>query len=129
MTKEEAKQWIPILQAYADGRAIQNCSMNGKIWYECNDPIFSARPSEYRIKPEPKLRPWRQEEVPVGAIIRQKGCEGYCSLILGTTPKGVDTLSSVREYITRYFQDALDRFEWSKSTTGPWLPCGVEDTP
>ncbi len=60
MTREEAKQLLPIIQAYSDGKTIQTKSKNSPIdkW---TDSVVAEGPSfdhleniDYRIKPEPR---------------------------------------------------------------------------
>ena len=62
MTREEAKEMLPIIQAWADGQTVD--------WY---DPAigwrlsgftldFDKKPNFYRIKPEPRYRPFKTRE-------------------------------------------------------------------
>ena len=57
MTREEAKELLPIMQAFAEGKTVQHFSVGGR-WIDCNDPLFS-RDVKYRIKPESKYRPFK----------------------------------------------------------------------
>lgn len=52
MTPENAKALLPIIQAFADGKAIQYQSNLGP-WSSTTCPDFSRAPEKYRIKPEP----------------------------------------------------------------------------
>ena len=64
MNRQEAKELLPIIQAFAEGKTIQFlCSGEGKNSYwediEPNEFIgFSDDTSKYRVKPEPKYRPF-----------------------------------------------------------------------
>ena len=60
MTREEAKQLIPIIQAYAEGKTIQ--FLNGGKWYDVYETDFHQSPDIYRIKPEQKYRPFNSKE-------------------------------------------------------------------
>ena len=63
MTRKEAKEMLPIIQAYAEGKAIQ-IKKEGD-WLEVGkntEVYFSESPSDYRIKPEPKYRPFKTLE-------------------------------------------------------------------
>ena len=63
MTRKEAKEMLPIIQAYAEGKAIQ-IKKEGD-WLEVGkntEVYFSESPSDYRIKPEPKYRPFKTQE-------------------------------------------------------------------
>ena len=59
MTREEAKNLLPIIQAFAEGKTIQLFT-NG-IWEGAENPSFEEL-SRYRIKPEPKYRPFKTRE-------------------------------------------------------------------
>ena len=68
MTKEEAKEFYPILQAYTEGNAIECRTKPGTIstsipneWTEIKEICFWNN-VEYRIKPEPKYRPFKDAE-------------------------------------------------------------------
>ena len=60
MTRGEAKQLLPIIQAFAEGKAIQQT--DGYDWYDLDDPDFMANGSSYRIKPETKYRPFKNAD-------------------------------------------------------------------
>lgn len=59
MTREEANDILPILQAFAEGKAIESRCIKGEksLWYDDDDLSFDDD-LEYRIKPEPKYRPF-----------------------------------------------------------------------
>ena len=59
MTREEAKELLPIIKAFAEGKTIQLFT-NG-IWEGAENPSFEEL-SRYRIKPEPKYRPFKSQE-------------------------------------------------------------------
>ena len=64
MTREEAKELLPIIQAWAKGKEIQFKACSGK-WtdVEENEGLsFICPPSDYRIKPQPKYRPFKSQE-------------------------------------------------------------------
>ena len=56
MTREEVKEWLPIIQAYADGKNIQFRER------DIEEPSFDGHLNEYRIKPEPKYRPFKNQK-------------------------------------------------------------------
>ena len=60
MTREEAKQILPIIQAFAEGKAIE-CREKDK-WYKVLEICNEMNPQDYRIKPEPKYRPFKDAE-------------------------------------------------------------------
>ena len=62
MTREEAKQLLPIIQAYAEGKSIQY-QTDSKSWSDITKDLYPCNhPSLYRIKPEPKYRPFKNQE-------------------------------------------------------------------
>lgn len=63
MIRENAKALLPIIQAYTDGKTIQSRCIKGdkSLWYDDEDPSFDED-FEYRIKPEPKYRPFANAE-------------------------------------------------------------------
>ena len=60
MTREEAKELLPIMQAYAEGKTIQ--FLDGGKWADVYETDFYQSPGNYRIKPEPKYRPFNTQE-------------------------------------------------------------------
>ena len=60
MTREEAKELLPIIQAFAEGKKIEGRE-NGEDWYDIEVPTWSPK-FVYRIKPEPKYRPFKTKE-------------------------------------------------------------------
>ena len=81
MNREQAKKLLPIIQAFAEGKTI--LVQEDIDWrYLSDDADFNLNPLRYRIKPEPKYRPftnadecWQemQKHQPFGWI---KGKEG-----------------------------------------------------
>lgn len=60
MTRKEIKDLLPIMQAYVEGKTIQY--RVNKEWEDIDNPSFNDLPSEYRIKPEPTYRPFKDKE-------------------------------------------------------------------
>lgn len=69
MTREEVKKLLPILQAYAEGKVIETRTDPSVLkrkdtpnkWTEMKE-IEYWNNTEYRIKPEPKYRPFANAE-------------------------------------------------------------------
>ena len=63
MNRKEAKELMPIIQAFAEGKAIESRCIKGdkSLWYDDEDPSFDDD-LEYRIKPEPTYRPFKDAE-------------------------------------------------------------------
>ena len=62
MTREEAKELLPIMQAFAEGKTIQFRENINNMWKDIIWPSFNKSPSTYRIKPEPEYRPFKTQE-------------------------------------------------------------------
>ena len=61
MTREEAKELLPIIQAYADGKKLEFLNKDN-IWEVCEEPLFCSVPKRYRIYQESKYRPFNSQE-------------------------------------------------------------------
>ena len=64
MTREEIKEAAKVMEAYANGKKIQcndNHLGNGE-WVTTDNPSFNWDKYAYRIKPEPKYRPFKTQE-------------------------------------------------------------------
>ena len=60
MTRKEAKQLLPIIQAFAEGKGVE--TKTGSGWISIENMSFAGNPDSYRIKPEPKYRPFKDAE-------------------------------------------------------------------
>ena len=60
MKREEAKEILPIIQAFAEGKTIEYRGLGGE-WKAAHTPTWSSH-LFYRIKPEPKYRPFKSQE-------------------------------------------------------------------
>ena len=60
MTREEAKELMPIIQAFVEGKTIEYRGLGGE-WKEAHTPTWSSS-LFYRIKPEIKCRPFKSKE-------------------------------------------------------------------
>ena len=59
MTREQAKELLPSIQAFADGKTIQVWAND--TWQDEEYPSFGEL-SLFRIKPEPEYRPFKTKE-------------------------------------------------------------------
>ena len=60
MTREEIKELLPIMQAWAEGKAIQFRTKGTVEWVDYHeDDLRLSSLYHYRIKPEPKYRPFK----------------------------------------------------------------------
>lgn len=122
MTREEAKVLLPIIQAYAEGKAIESRCIKGdkSLWYDDEDPSFDDD-FEYRIKSEPRYCPFRnakecweemQKHQPFGWIKRN----GYYYNIISTGVVSV-TIIDTEGNITRLnYNDLLSHYNFIDET-------------
>lgn len=63
MTREEAKELLPIIQAFTEGKTIQVRINNDSLWTDLlDDELEIYKIYEYRIKPESEYRPFKSQE-------------------------------------------------------------------
>ena len=65
MDRKEAAELLPFIQAFSEGRSIEFSSITdvSKAWREVvNFPIGMIKNLKFRIKPEPKCRPFKGAE-------------------------------------------------------------------
>ena len=88
MTREEAKELMHVIQAFADGKDVE--IKTGSSWMRIENMIFAGEPDSYRIKPEPKYRPF-------------KDAEGCWQEMMKHQPFGYtyDRLNNIRDSITK----------------------------
>lgn len=63
MTREEAKELLPIIQAFVAGKQIQD-TIEGLEWFDTDEINleYEGQKIKHRIKPEPKYRPFKDQE-------------------------------------------------------------------
>ena len=118
MTKEETKAAIAVMIAWVEGKRIEyrHVGMAKREWDSCDCPDWSWMVTEYRIAPEPKLRPWMIDEVPVGKVVLSKG---GCTRLLIVGINLVDSLILVG-------QDWLNPYQLNHNwTMDDGSPCGT----
>ena len=64
ITREEAKELLPIIKAFAEGKQIQDKIDGLTGWVDTNeiDFVYEGTRIKHRIKPEPKYRPFKTQE-------------------------------------------------------------------
>lgn len=62
MNRQQVKELLPIIQAYAEGKQIEIKTKEGKSWSTLEEDdiqYLDFKKCDFRIKPEPKYRPFR----------------------------------------------------------------------
>ena len=60
MKRSYTADYIKVMQAYVEGKQIQY--KDDEVWIDIDDPDWDWHNWEYRIKPEPNYRPFRDVE-------------------------------------------------------------------
>ena len=141
MTKEEAKEFYPILQAFAEGKVIEcrtkpsslKCSDTPNNWTEIKELVFWNN-TEYRIKPEPKYRPfvnaeecWQEmlKHQPFGWIKKISGHRNFLYIMelysTGIVINDVDNFGGFKNLLKTY------DFAFAKTTFADGTPFGIKE--
>jgi len=142
MSKEITLQEAAL--AWAQGKRVEAIGPSGKwgliqkpggtdgywqpyVFNGCNCGAF-----RFRLAPEPpakRYRPWRQDEVPVGAVTRPK-IGGEVLMIVGTLESGAllagDTSGPYPLNLLLNTRDYSIDPVGTPDSKRTWLPCGVE---
>ena len=125
MTREEAKELLPIIQAFAEGKVIEIFDDEIGWAVEKENPKFDLNPEFYRIKPVPKYRPFKSQEEcwnemlkhqPFGWV-RSKKCK---ALLWNVTSINKDDITIICDYYK--FHRAFECFEFTDGT-----PFGIKE--
>ena len=127
MKRENVKKNIGIISAFADGKTIQILNERGE-WVDLTEReglpigILEEEPNNFRIKPEPKCRPFKdaeecwqamQKHQPFGWI--ESG--GYWYNIISTGVMGVKIIDTRDAVTTLYFGNLLRHYHFADGTT------------
>lgn len=136
MKLSQAKEYLPFVQAAAEGKTIQYRSDVSGKWVDLEpENTFGINryglngydneiDGELRIKPQPKLRAWGEYEVPVGVLIKANWwTSGVAMIVSRGTDMFTITGNAEQTGVTR--EDALVDYKYSPDHGKTWLPCGV----
>ena len=119
MNRKEAAELLTIIQAYAEGKAIESRCIKGdtSLWYDDKDPSFD-NDFEYRIKPEPKFRPFKNAEECWSEMQKHQPF-GWVKSTLFKDLDLVKRVTTLYVEINRDiidYKDALDKFTFADDT-------------
>ena len=123
MKRTSAKELLPIIQAYAEGKTIQFFSMD-KGWEDKEYLSFTEEPYLYRIKPEPKYRPFKTKEECWNEMQKHRP---FCWIITNTT-ENFEQITYVGPNIISLsdsnlnFSTAFDKYKFADGT-----PFGIKE--
>lgn len=123
MTKE---LHLKLVEAWWDGELEFLYAEGG--WRPANRcPHNESDTARYRIRPKPRLRPWKPEEVPVGAELRSVANRELRCLIVASGKEVLTVVGNTIQHFT--FERAFEGGEHSTDGGKTWKPCGVEEAP
>jgi hypothetical protein len=70
MTREKAKELLPLMQAYSEGKVIQYQNNRGE-WEDMESPDFACDAIYYRVKSEETYRPYRDCDEMIADFMRR----------------------------------------------------------
>ena len=102
---------LPVFQAYAEGKEIESL-VNGK-YYRVLEICNGMNPKDYRIKPEPKYRPFKDAEECLKEMLKHQpfgwvkckgdGSLGLITLIINEESIYINSIGSNSERTMREF--------------------------
>ena len=133
MTREEVKEMLPIMQAYAEGKTIQFRENINNMWEDIIRPSFNKSPSAYRIKPEPEYRPFKTQEEcwnemqkhqPFGWLKSKKDGRFHCigEVLWSDEFETVGIALSTSESLSRSANSMFDEYTFADGT-----PFGIKE--
>ena len=133
MTREEAKELLPIIQAFSEGKTIEIYS--DREWQDLiiGSIKFDCKPSCYRIKPEPRYRPFKtkeecwnemQKHQPFGWLKSKKNGRFHCigEVLWSDEFKIVNIALSTSESLSRSSDSVFDEYTFADGT-----PFGIRE--
>lgn len=115
MNRKEAKELMPIIQAFSEGKTIQyyDSLIDIADWEDCENPNFENLTYKFRIKPEPTYRPfvnaeecWQemQKHKPFGWV-KLKDTESGYYMLKGIASQVVIGFNEIPISYNRVFED------------------------
>lgn len=122
MTRKEAKELLPIIQAWAEGKSIQFQTDSGS-WSNITKDLYPCNhPSLYRIKPEPRYRPFNSQDECFDEMMKHYPFGWFRSTynknlfnIVGINDDGIKITNTLTKYMDTY-SNAFDNIEFVDGT-------------
>lgn len=129
MTREDAKQLLPIIQAFAKGKDIEyRTKGSNENWKKVTQiPELSFKSFEYRIKPEPKYRPFKDAKECMAEMLKHQPfgwitSQGAFFYIIYIEDKLFGYGSACGTILHSEFNDVLKSFTFADGT-----PFGIKE--
>ena len=117
MTREEAKELLPIIKAFSEGKTVQYSS-DKEIWNDAKAPDFDCG-AFYRIKPEQKYRPFKSQEECWNEMMKHQpfGWVKEINSEMLYLINGISNMSIVIMEDISSFKEALNIYEFKDGTS------------
>ena len=117
MNRKEAKELMPIIQAFAEGKTIQyyDTLIDIADWEDCENPNFENLTYKFRIKPETTYRPFKDAEECWKEMLKHKPF-GWVKSTLFKDFALVNRVTTLYVEINRDiidYKDALEKFTFA----------------
>ena len=128
MTRKEARELLPLIQAYAEGKTIQYKNYL-KGWQDINkiEGISFIIPlKDYRIKPESKYRPFQSQEECWNEMLKHQSLgwvryDDSITAIQNIAPEGITVNDGIKTS-NFYFEECLMNMKFADGT-----PFGIKE--
>lgn len=120
MNRNQAKELLPVIKAFSEGKDIE--TKTGSGWISIENMSFAGNPDSYRIKLEPKYRPFKgaeecwnemQKHQPFGWI-KPKGDDTISKFML--IDSLMDEVVTVRTNIRFNYHELLEHYTFADRT-------------
>ena len=126
MTKEDIKKFMPLMQAMLEGKTIQR-HLDDMGWVYTDKIFVGDGVSLYRIKPEPKYRPFKtkeecwnemQKHQPVGWLKSKKDGRFHCigEVSWSDAFETVNVALSTSESLSRCVDSVFNEYTFADGT-------------
>jgi hypothetical protein len=124
MTPQKAQELLPIITAFAEGKQIEiKFNRPGSEWVPDDSPSWQPD-FDYRIKPEPKTRPWSKPEDVPGPVCWISGDGIIGLLIVSFHSDGGGLAAGRNEYTWEDIEARKLKYSTDRKT---WSPCTVTE--
>lgn len=127
MDRERAKELLPLIQAFAEGKTIEYYSNDN--WMEYDNLLFTEKVQNYRIKEKPKYRPFKdaeecwqemQKHQPFGWVKdKEKGYKVAITRVNDDENTGIMAINGISEWT---LEGIMDFYTFSDGT-----PFGIKE--
>ena len=123
MTREEAKELLPIIKAWVEGKTLEYYNDDIGEWQVVTKTVF-INPNKYRIKTPPKYRPFKSQEgcwnemhkhPDFGWVVAKDSKIMYHICVVGIGYVVIDSMSPI-------FSEAFADYEFTDGT-----PFGIKE--